>query len=440
MSVYLPSFNYYKYCLTEQIYTAEEIGRAGVIATIAFYNGGAKKTRIYDVYMVATDKAAFSGNMDWVAVTGADKVFSGEVTMYAEGWTTIDLNRPFEYDGISNLILVVDDNTGSWTASPHMSCSVFDAPGQAIYVWSDGTNYNPSSPSIYSGNLAAVKNQIILGFSFFHFTTAGNWSCAFNWQHRILPTSEDEAFIEVPCQLDQNVEVSALTITEGQTLTLQSGKTLTVTGDLTNTSPESLVIEDGAQLMHGSENVYATVKKSILGYDTLVRGRYYLISHPLTMDINPEDASNRLTIGDYDLYGWLPGAPDSLEWRNYKKNAFMLSQEGFGYLYANQDGVELNFQGALHRSDNRFGKFVSSDSGDSEHPGWNLISNPFACDAYLVDENNELLPYYRMNAAGDGFEKVTSGPIAPMEGVFYQALEDETVYFTRTAPTNKRSE
>ena len=161
-SDYLPSYNYYKYALSEQIYTSAELGGAGLITSIAFYNGGATKTRNYDFYMKATTKNTFSGNTDWIAVTAAEKVFSGSVTMTANEWTTITFNTPFVYDGTSNVVLVADDNTGSYTSSPHMSCRVFDANNQAVYVYSDGSNYNPASPSSYNGTLMTQKNQIII--------------------------------------------------------------------------------------------------------------------------------------------------------------------------------------------------------------------------------------------------------------------------------------
>ena len=159
-NAYLPSYNYYKYTLSQQLYTALELGGAGTLTAIAFYNGGAEKTRTYDFYLKATTKSTFSSGSDWIAVTSSDKVFSGSVTMTANDWTWITFSTPFEYDGTSNLVLVADDNTGSYTNSPHMTCRVFDANNQAIYIYSDNTNYNPSSPSSYSGTRVNVKNQI----------------------------------------------------------------------------------------------------------------------------------------------------------------------------------------------------------------------------------------------------------------------------------------
>lgn len=161
-SQYLPSWNYYKYSLTQQIYTSAELGEAGNITSIAFYNAGAAKTRTYDFYLKATSKTSFTSGTDWVTVSNSDKVFSGSVNMVAGEWTFIIFDKPFEYDGTSNLVLVADDNTGSYTSSPHMQCLVFNASNQAIYIYNDGTNYDPFNPSSYSGNVLSTKNQLQL--------------------------------------------------------------------------------------------------------------------------------------------------------------------------------------------------------------------------------------------------------------------------------------
>ena len=165
---YLPSYNYYNYSLTQQIYTAAEIGRAGSISSIAFYNEGAEKTRTYDFYLKTTTKSSFSSNTDWITVSASDKVFSGSVTMTANAWTFITFDTPFEYDGTSNLVLVANDHTGTYTSSPHMACSVFNASGnQAIYAYNDNSNYDPMTPPTTAGSynqVLSVKNHIVLNF------------------------------------------------------------------------------------------------------------------------------------------------------------------------------------------------------------------------------------------------------------------------------------
>jgi roadblock/LC7 domain-containing protein len=161
---YLPSYSYYNYTLSQQIYTPEEIGEAGTITSISYYNGGATQTRKYDIYMVHTDKTAFENTTDWITVTEADRVYRGNVNMTKGYWTTIELNKPFVYDGSSNLAIIVDDNTGTWSNS--MACRVYSGSGyQAIHIYSDGTNYDPYNPSGYSGSLQTKKNQMILGIT-----------------------------------------------------------------------------------------------------------------------------------------------------------------------------------------------------------------------------------------------------------------------------------
>ena len=82
--------------------------------------------------------------------------------MKANEWNVITFDTPFLYDGTSNLVLVADDNSGAWTNAPHMSCRVFNAPSQAIQIYSDDVNYNPVTPTSYTGSVLSVKNQLII--------------------------------------------------------------------------------------------------------------------------------------------------------------------------------------------------------------------------------------------------------------------------------------
>ena len=161
---YVPTYGFYNYSLTQQLYTAAEIGGAGTIYSIAYFNAGTALSRTVDLYMVNTTKTAFTSGSDWVPVTAADKVFSGSVTFTSGAWTTITLDTPFEFDG-SNLAIMMDDNTGSNQYG--MSFRAFDGGDNiaALYVYNDYTNYNPLSPG--SGNTLTNgdKNQIQLDFT-----------------------------------------------------------------------------------------------------------------------------------------------------------------------------------------------------------------------------------------------------------------------------------
>ena len=88
-----------------------------------------------------------------------------------------------------------------------------------------------------------------------------------------------------------------------------------------------------------------------------------------------------------------------------------------GYLYANSNDVTLAFAGTLVPSNNDVELTGLSASG-THFNQWNLIGNPFPCNAYLGNSQ----AYYKMNDAGEELEPVVAGTvIAPMEAVFVEA-------------------
>ncbi|MBQ3354102.1 MAG: leucine-rich repeat domain-containing protein [Bacteroidales bacterium] len=158
----LPSGSSWKYYLTQQIYTADDIGFMGTIKRLAFYNTGGERTRNFDIYLKMTDKSKFESGNDWITVAEEDLVFSGEVVMMHDRWTIITLITPFSYDGFSNLVIVVDDNTGSWDNNG-INCHVYHAnDNQSIFVSNDNVNFDPFNPLSYSGTLSDEKNQLML--------------------------------------------------------------------------------------------------------------------------------------------------------------------------------------------------------------------------------------------------------------------------------------
>ena len=165
-NTYLPAYTFYNYNLSEQIYTAEEVGMAGAITSISFYNGGSEKSPEIAIYMVNTDQNEFSSNTSWLTTTESDLVFgNATVTFTAGDWTTIELDTPFEYDGTSNLGLIVDEHM---QYSSGLACSVFASNDNcSMYVYSDNTNFNAITPPTsyvsgeYNGRLS-VKNQLKL--------------------------------------------------------------------------------------------------------------------------------------------------------------------------------------------------------------------------------------------------------------------------------------
>ena len=156
---YLPTFTYYDYSYTQQIYTTAEFGGAGLIESIDFYmTGTSDYTRNLDIYMVSTDKNSFIDDSDWINVTSADLVYSNNVTFLGGTWTTIPLNNSFVYDGVHNVAIIVDDNTSGYES--HTFLSYTSRAAQSHYAYQDGTNIDPSAPSAQHSGILGSKNQI----------------------------------------------------------------------------------------------------------------------------------------------------------------------------------------------------------------------------------------------------------------------------------------
>ena len=150
------------YTENQMILTANEINTNGFIVSLAYkrYSGGSGSpvTRNFDIYIMHTSQDAYSSISDWIPVTAADLVFSGNYTFQTTGtdWQTIVLDTPFEYNGTDNLCICIDDNTGGTSDYQYWSahtCSV----NRGIRAWGN-SNFDPTGSVPSSGS--GVNNYI----------------------------------------------------------------------------------------------------------------------------------------------------------------------------------------------------------------------------------------------------------------------------------------
>lgn len=161
----VPLSSLYKYSITQQIYTANEISSAGetkLIHSISLFNTGREKTRKIAVWFFPTEKSFFSGFDDWMETPSEGPLFEGEVTFYEDDWTLIPFSRPVLSNGRSNFILCVNDETGSYQYGEQTSFLSFEATqDQTMYMYSDHSEpYDPSAIKTYSGYYTNVKNRV----------------------------------------------------------------------------------------------------------------------------------------------------------------------------------------------------------------------------------------------------------------------------------------
>ena len=157
----IPFSNQWKYSLSEQLFTADELGnQPNNLSAVSFYCTSNYVTdRDWDIYLISVPSSTttLSSFVDLSSGSMMDTVFSGTVHINY-GWITVNFDKEYPYDGSSNLILVVDDNTGSYNNSIYFATNEY--PGGAVYIRSDNTNYDPIAMSGYSPSVSVSRNVV----------------------------------------------------------------------------------------------------------------------------------------------------------------------------------------------------------------------------------------------------------------------------------------
>ena len=251
-------------------------------------------------------------------------------------------------------------------------------------------------------DLLQVKTFPTTAPSSYAFITAGDWNVPSNWQNWYMPQN-----VTAPVTVNAAAVIPEGCVAKG-TITMNNG---------------SITIKDGGQLVHNnaSGNISVTAKKRIWAYPAEGKSGYYLLASPV--GTTPSQVTNMLT-DDYDLYFF--DQTEGYEWQNYKTQTTFVLSPYEGYLYANSNNVTLSFTGAIESSEEGASSSLEYDS-DAGFAGWNLVGNPFMCDAYIGR------PFYRLTHDSDELVAVASGVIAPLEGVFVQAENenDNEITFSR---------
>ena len=169
MNRFAPVFVAVQYSVSQQYYTAEEIGvEEGAIRSLSFKTDMMwfeDNARRLEIYMVNTDNATFNGlNME--QVSAEDLVFSGNVTFTASSWVTIELDKAFNYTG-GNVLLCVNDLSGSMCYyDSYFEGFVFPAEEGVRCVWSSAEEmfFDPTASAITAKETANVVPTVKFTF------------------------------------------------------------------------------------------------------------------------------------------------------------------------------------------------------------------------------------------------------------------------------------
>ncbi|MCO5260211.1 MAG: choice-of-anchor J domain-containing protein [Crocinitomicaceae bacterium] len=247
---YFPLYYNYDFNYSQTIYTAAEVVAGGADAlpgTITKIRYKPKSTVStsnwvdWVVYMGNTSKEGFANTTDWVPLAQLDEVFNGQITsnVTADQWFEITLDTPFNWDGVSNIVVAVDENTGAYGGFTSWSGYTL-APStgnKGIYRYVDNTDIDPSSP----GTATSISNTVAQ-IQFFGTLTACPWIITPSLTG-LTSNSVDVSWVAGGTETSWNVEWGTPGFTPGTGNELGS-----TTVSATNTSISGLTAETNYQV------------------------------------------------------------------------------------------------------------------------------------------------------------------------------------------------
>ena len=318
------------------------------------------------------------------------------------------------------------------TLSYNSGCS-----GLAYYgMWSGYTGYDSydewtaveSSGVMFCNN--AYSSKYIGKYADGDYITAVSSSTAckvFKKDNPVITTNYYMTSVLTNGEVTENTTAKNIIISNYNSINVKNGATLTMDANglfRNGNEINGFVFEDGTQFYYtGEESVNAIFKKEINGY-TGENDNYYLIANPTDNNY----VGNLDYYYTHDLYTFDP--EEALEWQNHHDDIIPYVERGIGYLYANSEDITLQFSGNLMPAGTTALTLVKAEEGEGiDFPGFNLIGNPFACNAYVEGYN-----FYRMTG-GELQAAGTSATVAPCEGFFVEARANgDKVTLSTTAP------
>ncbi|MBO6080644.1 MAG: fibronectin type III domain-containing protein [Bacteroidales bacterium] len=156
------SFPNHKHSVTEEIYTASDLGGARWLNSMSLRCATANSNRNVAIYLMKVEEETLTHLVN--VTSDAVKVYDGLVPVTA-GWMTIPFFHDYYYDGTSNLLMVIHDKTNAYGAnSPNAFFCMSEPTGNAVFVAkNDNIGINPMYAANFNGTIYHFRHQIIFG-------------------------------------------------------------------------------------------------------------------------------------------------------------------------------------------------------------------------------------------------------------------------------------
>ena len=346
----------------------------------------------------------------------------------AQSWTSVSLDLR---DYIGKQIYIAFETNINWgrcTAVDKVVLPITNITSESLSVWSN---------EIRKGGIIFTNNDG---------NGDGKWETASNWSTGEVPANDGtaELVIEAAATISSDVNVKYLAI-DGGSVTVNSGYKLVVTDELVNNDEHSLLIKDGAQLFHNSDNVKASFTMDISNptdWTSENKDGWQFIASPFA-DASIANCFTNNSTYVYDLYRY--NGSSEYEWDNHKDNtssdqSWLYFNTGEGYLASYKDLTTATLYGTLNNAES----YAWSLSYDMETPlaNFHLLGNPFTFDMNWdnVNVTNVVDGFAVVNNEGGYTYSDNNNRTIPVGDGFFVIAIDENPSLTYNAVKRTRSE
>ena len=141
-TTYAPFYGYYRYCYTQMIYTADEVGAACDIYGIGFHAQTTTQQNRYVQIWLAPYAGTTLTSWKEILDSGAKLVYKGLYTSGSNDWSSVTFTSPFHHNTGEGVLVIVNDVTGAYLTSgyPHFYTNSTD---RTLYAYRDDQPYVP---------------------------------------------------------------------------------------------------------------------------------------------------------------------------------------------------------------------------------------------------------------------------------------------------------
>ena len=202
-SYYAPFDNFYKNTWVQTIYPASQINNAGLITAISFnvsdVPSSAYTFSTLTIYMGTSADSVNTSTSSWLPMSDLTEVYSitNLPVPSSTGWWTFQLDNPFPYDGVDNLVIVCSKTMPEYSSS--LKFYYTSVTNSCLYRQSDSDVSYASHPGSNTGTRSTYRPNLQLTMSasanFCHpvsHLTASNVTAtdaSFSWYSSIDATS-----------------------------------------------------------------------------------------------------------------------------------------------------------------------------------------------------------------------------------------------------------